>query len=72
MIFAIMTSGYIANALGWEAIFYLIGGCGCVWFILWAYLVHDTPADHPTISKIRQMFYALKLLQQIFNHKTGT
>ena len=53
MIFAIMTSGYIADALGWEAIFYLVGASGCIWFLLWAFLVHNTPADHPTISKVR-------------------
>ena len=28
-----------------------LGVIACIWFIAWMLLVHDTPADHPRISK---------------------
>ena len=54
MIFGLMTSGYIADALGWEAIFYFVGTCGCIWFLLWVFLAYNSPADHPRISTVKR------------------
>ena len=53
MIFGLMTGGYLADALGWEAIFYFVGVFGCIWFLLWVLLAYNTPVDHPRISKVR-------------------
>ena len=39
------------SALGWPSIFYFTGGSGIVWCILWAFLVYDSPSQHPRISK---------------------
>ncbi|KAG8180931.1 hypothetical protein JTE90_013937 [Oedothorax gibbosus] len=36
---------------GWPAAFYVIGMFGCAWFVLWIFLVTDTPATHPFITK---------------------
>jgi len=44
-------AGYIADNLGWEAVFYITGGCSLVWVVFWFYLVYDTPAQHPRIDK---------------------
>ncbi|XP_050412610.2 sialin [Patella vulgata] len=49
----LIVSGYICQSQyigGWPSCFYLFGGIGCVWFIIWMLLVHDLPADHPRIS----------------------
>ncbi|CAG2114630.1 unnamed protein product [Medioppia subpectinata] len=35
---------------GWPAIFYLLGIAGCLWFILWALIVSESPEVHPYIS----------------------
>nr|AKN21528.1 slc17a-5 [Schmidtea mediterranea] len=35
---------------GWPSIFYTSGLFGILWCILWAFLIYDTPSDHPTIS----------------------
>jgi len=43
-------AGYIADNLGWEAVFYVTGGCSLVWVVGWFYLVYDTPAQHPRID----------------------
>ena len=49
MIFTI--AGYVADYLGWEAVFYVTGASTLVWVVLWFYLVYDTPAEHPRIAK---------------------
>ncbi|XP_012943338.1 sialin [Aplysia californica] len=35
---------------GWPSVFYVFGAIGCLWFIAWMLVVHNTPADHPRIS----------------------
>lgn len=35
---------------GWPSVFYIFGVLGCLWFVVWMLMVHDTPAKHPTIS----------------------
>ena len=37
-------TGIICDYLGWEAAFYVFGSLGLVWFVLWTFLVFDTPA----------------------------
>ncbi|CAG2163528.1 unnamed protein product [Oppiella nova] len=36
---------------GWPSIFYVLGIAGCVWFALWALLVHESPDSHPFITQ---------------------
>lgn len=36
---------------GWPSVFYSMGAVGVVWFAAWAWLVSETPAEHPTISR---------------------
>jgi len=49
-------AGYIADNLGWEAVFYVTGGCSLVWVVGWFYLVYDTPAQHPRIDTEEREF----------------
>ena len=44
-------AGYIADTLGWEAVFYVTGCFSLAWVVFWFLLVADTPADHPRITK---------------------
>jgi MFS family permease len=44
-------AGYVADNLGWEAVFYVTGACTLVWVVLWFYLAYDTPGQHPRIDK---------------------
>uniref|UniRef100_A0A061QHU2 Sialin n=1 Tax=Cupiennius salei TaxID=6928 RepID=A0A061QHU2_CUPSA len=41
---------------GWPSAFYVFGAIGCIWFLLYAVLVYETPAEHPSISK-RELKY---------------
>ena len=46
----------MADYFGWEAVFYVTGGTTLVWIFFWFYLVYDTPAMHPRISKEEQEY----------------
>jgi MFS family permease len=35
---------------GWPFIFYLFGSIGVLWFIVWAFLVFESPMQNPYIS----------------------
>ncbi|XP_046988255.1 sialin-like [Schistocerca americana] len=43
--------GMIIHFLNWQAVFYITGAIGILWFIGWWYLVYDNPVDHPRISE---------------------
>ena len=40
-----------SRSFGLEAVFYVTGASSLIWVIFWFYLVHDTPSQHPRISK---------------------
>lgn len=35
---------------GWPSAFYVVGVFGCGWFVLWCWLVTDSPVTHPYIT----------------------
>ena len=43
-------SGLLGDHFGWESIFYVFGGVACLWFVLWQWLVYNSPEDHPTVT----------------------
>lgn len=47
-------SGWLCGTpeYGWPSVFYLCGGLGVVWFVLWSCLVHSDPSTHPRISRV--------------------
>ncbi|XP_055704444.1 vesicular glutamate transporter 1-like [Phlebotomus papatasi] len=45
-----LVSGLFAQYLGWESIFYVFGGIGCLWFIMWMIFIKRDPASDPRIS----------------------
>lgn len=49
-----IVSGYLIDLGvmgGWPSVFYTIGIFSIGWFILWAMLMYDEPAQHPRITK---------------------
>lgn len=44
---------------GWPAVFYLLGGSGCVWSVLWMIFAANDPSSHPRISP-EELEYILK------------
>ncbi|XP_049948279.1 sialin-like [Schistocerca serialis cubense] len=43
--------GMIIHFFNWQAVFYVTGTIGIIWFVGWWLLVYDNPADHPRISE---------------------
>ena len=52
VILALSVSGVLADKVNWESVFYLFGGLGVAWFVLWTLFVFDSPGTHPRISKV--------------------
>ena len=48
---SLMLGGIIAEDLGWEYIFYVFGGCGLVWSVLWGLFMHESPRTNPRMSE---------------------
>lgn len=63
-------SGEICFYLDWTYVFYLFGAVGLVWFVLWAFLVFDTPNSHPRISE-RERLYITSSLKNELSHSAG-
>ncbi|XP_006162702.1 sodium-dependent phosphate transport protein 4 [Tupaia chinensis] len=62
---AILMGGLISQALGWPSAFYVFGGVGCAWCLLWLALVYDDPSAHPCISVSEKEYIASSLAQQV-------
>ena len=64
-------SGLLADAYGWQSVFYIFGVLGCIWFVFWALLVFSTPASHRRISpvskhsKLKQRKRIVRALQEL-------
>ena len=49
-LFALAVTGPIITVYGWPSIFYIFGGFGIVFAIMWVWLIYESPEEHPTIS----------------------
>lgn len=43
--------GYLIAYFEWPSVFYVTGGIALVWAIAWFWVVHDSPEQHPRISR---------------------
>ncbi|XP_064137741.1 sodium-dependent phosphate transport protein 4 [Loxodonta africana] len=62
---AILLGGFISQVIGWPFVFYIFGGLGCVWSLLWVVLVYDDPVSHPWISISEKEYITSSLAQQV-------
>ncbi|OXU27024.1 hypothetical protein TSAR_003443 [Trichomalopsis sarcophagae] len=53
----------IMEHLGWPGFYYIFGGLGVVWYVLWCVLCYSSPRDHPFISKEEAKMLNEKLSQ---------
>lgn len=49
-VISMLMAGQLAGNLGWESVFYVMGGLSCAWVILWLWLIQDTPSKQALIS----------------------
>lgn len=58
-------SGVLINSTkSWASVFYLFGGAGVLWFILWQLLCYSEPESHPFISD-EEKAYLKKELENV-------
>merc|ERR1712037_951137 len=43
--------GLIITHFGWDTCFYLMGSTSLLWTVAWAFLAHDNPKLHPSITE---------------------
>ncbi|XP_034229962.1 sialin-like [Thrips palmi] len=48
--------GLIIDAMGWEAVFYISGALGVLWWLAWVVLVFDSPDEHPRIASTERLY----------------
>ncbi|XP_078491656.1 sialin isoform X2 [Ciona intestinalis] len=48
--FANFFAGYICGTLGWEAVFYILGGVAIGWSVVWILIVSDSPRTNRCIT----------------------
>ncbi|XP_026896254.2 sodium-dependent phosphate transport protein 4 isoform X3 [Acinonyx jubatus] len=65
----ILLGGIISQTLGWPFVFYIFGGIGCVYCLLWFVLVYDDPVSHPWISVTEKEYIVSSLAQQVSSRK---
>ncbi|XP_019685692.2 sodium-dependent phosphate transport protein 4 isoform X3 [Felis catus] len=65
----ILLGGIISQTLGWPFVFYIFGGIGCVYCLLWFVLVYDDPVSHPWISVTEKEYIVSSLAQQLSPRK---
>ncbi|XP_072944996.1 sialin [Epargyreus clarus] len=49
-VISMLMAGVLTAHLGWESVFYVMGGLSCLWCVLWVLLVQDSPQQQPLIS----------------------
>ncbi|XP_055688591.1 vesicular glutamate transporter 1-like isoform X2 [Lutzomyia longipalpis] len=53
---AMLLSGVLSVAWGWESIFYFFGSIGCIWYIAWIFVVKASPELDPFISEAEKKY----------------
>lgn len=65
-VLAMPLSGLLANSsLGWPSIFYVIGGLGILWSVLWFFLGANAPAVCKKISEEEKAYIQSSLGQTL-------
>lgn len=60
-VIAMPASGILAVAFGWESVFYVFGGIGVFWLVLWLILVRRCPEEDPFISEEEKNYIVKKI-----------
>ncbi|KAJ8714908.1 hypothetical protein PYW08_004889 [Mythimna loreyi] len=49
-VISMLMAGVLTANIGWESVFYVMGGLSLIWCVLWVVLVQDTPQQQPFIT----------------------
>lgn len=62
MVIAMSSCGVLAQKFGWQSVFYVFGVIGCIWYVFWLILIHESPDKDPHIS-LEEKRYIMASLQ---------
>nr|KAF6342053.1 solute carrier family 17 member 5 [Myotis myotis] len=63
-------SGIICVYMDWTYVFYFFGIVGIIWFVLWIWLVSNTPETHKTVSHQEKEYILSSLKNQLSSQKS--
>ena len=63
-VLALPLSAMLLERLGWRSIFYVWGGCGLAWTVVWFAVVEETPAVHRSISSAERRYIEAHLQEE--------
>lgn len=73
MALILSVGGLIASStMGWPAIFYISGGIGLAWCVIWWFYVTDTPAKCASISDAERLYLATTDMYHVSDRKGST
>ena len=61
---SLSTCGVLVQNYGWESVFYIYGGIGCVWYVIWLIFIYDSPDKDPFISEEEKLYISSKTKDQ--------
>jgi MFS transporter, ACS family, solute carrier family 17 (sodium-dependent inorganic phosphate cotransporter), other len=61
LVVASSLSGVLASEVNWESIFYVFGGLGCIWTVMWLIFVRSSPATDRFITHEERKFIESQL-----------
>ncbi|XP_042911814.1 putative inorganic phosphate cotransporter isoform X2 [Parasteatoda tepidariorum] len=59
-VFSFIISGLLSSSDvlgGWPSVFYVFGALGVIWYIIWAFLIYETPYTHPSITEEEKLLF---------------
>uniref|UniRef100_V5GIW1 Sialin n=1 Tax=Anoplophora glabripennis TaxID=217634 RepID=V5GIW1_ANOGL len=63
-----ISGALITATKDWASVFYLFGGLGMLWFVIWALICYSDPESHPFISD-NEKIYLRKELENVSSEK---
>lgn len=61
IVISMSTCGILAQAYGWESVFYVFGVIGCIWYVFWAWIVRESPEEDSMCSEEERRFIKASL-----------
>ncbi|XP_043848078.1 probable small intestine urate exporter isoform X2 [Dromiciops gliroides] len=61
----ILVGGFLCESPGWPSMFYISGGIGCIYCIIWFSLVYDDPMNHPFINESEKEYIISSVTGQV-------
>ncbi|XP_075980458.1 sialin-like [Anticarsia gemmatalis] len=49
-VISMLMAGVLTANIGWESVFYVMGGLSAIWCVLWTVLIQDSPQQQPFMS----------------------